>query len=189
MLGCGAPYPGTIARILLALEVSLTDLVPDMTNIDMLLRDKSPKGREKGARKIIIGVNKSHHPNRRRFTIAHEIGHLVLHKGEMVHLDSGIAFAFDREDRQAHANSYTFYLRYTGPLPGGNDVKVDITINELVVFPLIERVVLRGYEEFSDLPENRSIFVYSLDEIATEKTMALADPARNGMGVTFLTSS
>jgi len=92
---------------------------------------------------------------------------------------SGITFAFDHEDRQAHANSYTFYLRYTGPLPRGSDVKVDITINELVVFPLIERVILRGYEEFSDLPENRSIFVYSLDEIATEKTMALADSARN----------
>lgn len=58
-------------------------------------------------------------------------------------------------------------------------MKVDITVNELVVFPLIERVVLQGYEEFSDLPENRSIFVYSLDEIATEKTLALADPARN----------
>jgi hypothetical protein len=92
---------------------------------------------------------------------------------------SGITFAFDREDRQAHANSYTFYLRYTGPLPRGSDVKVDITVNELVVFPLIEHVILRGYEDFSDLPDNRSIFVYSLDEIATEKTMALADPARN----------
>lgn len=30
---------------------------------------------------------------------------------------SGITFAVDREDRQAHANSYTFYLGYTGPLP------------------------------------------------------------------------
>jgi hypothetical protein len=48
---------------------------------------------------------------------------------------SGITFAFDREDRQAHANSYTFYLRYTGPLPTASDVKVDITINELVVLP------------------------------------------------------
>jgi hypothetical protein len=36
-------------------------------------------------------------------------------------------------------------------------VKVDITINELVVFPLGERVILRGYEEFSDLPDNRSL--------------------------------
>ena len=28
----------------------------------------------------IIGVNALHHPNRQRFTIAHELGHLVLHK-------------------------------------------------------------------------------------------------------------
>jgi hypothetical protein len=92
---------------------------------------------------------------------------------------SGITFAFDREDPRAHLNSYTFYLRYTGPLPRGGDVKVDITINELLAFPPEERPILRAYEEFSDLSENRSIFVYSLDEIATEKTIALADPARN----------
>jgi Zn-dependent peptidase ImmA (M78 family) len=29
--------------------------------------------------KHAIGVNKNHHPNRQRFTIAHEIGHFVLH--------------------------------------------------------------------------------------------------------------
>jgi len=28
----------------------------------------------------VIGVNAFHHPNRQRFTIAHEIGHFVLHK-------------------------------------------------------------------------------------------------------------
>ncbi len=68
---------------------------------------------------------------------------------------SGIRFAFDREDRQKHENSYTFYLRYEGPLPRGNDVKVDITLREILVYPLLERPVLRGYEEFADLPENR----------------------------------
>ncbi len=92
---------------------------------------------------------------------------------------SGIRFTFDREDRQPHANSYTFYLRYVGPLPSGNDVKVDVTVREHLAFPLEERAVLRGYEEFSDLPGNRLIQVYSLAEIATEKTIALADPARN----------
>ncbi len=92
---------------------------------------------------------------------------------------SGIAFTFEREDRQAHANSYTFYLQYVGPLPSGNDVKVDVTLREYLVFPLEERSVFRGYEEFSDLPENRRIQVYSLAEIATEKTIALADRARN----------
>ena len=38
----------------------------------------------------IIGVNALHHPNRQRFTIAHECGHLVLHKPQIsqeVHVD------------------------------------------------------------------------------------------------------
>jgi predicted nucleotidyltransferase component of viral defense system len=58
-------------------------------------------------------------------------------------------------------------------------VKVDITINEALFFPLTNRPVLRGYAEFADIPENRSILVYSLDEIAAEKTVALTDLARN----------
>jgi len=92
---------------------------------------------------------------------------------------SGIVFKFDRVDRQTHENSYTFYLKYVGPLPTGNDVKVDVTLREKLVFPLLERPVLRGYEEFSDVPADRLIRVYSLEEIATEKTLALADRARN----------
>ena len=35
----------------------------------------------------VIGVNASHHPNRQRFTIAHELGHYFLHQFEGVHLD------------------------------------------------------------------------------------------------------
>ena len=38
----------------------------------------------------IIGVNSQHHPNRQRFTIAHEIAHLVLHRhliADQVHVD------------------------------------------------------------------------------------------------------
>jgi len=38
----------------------------------------------------VIGVNALHHPNRQRFTIAHEIGHLVMHRdrmSEQVHVD------------------------------------------------------------------------------------------------------
>jgi predicted nucleotidyltransferase component of viral defense system len=107
----------------------------------------------------------------------------ILHRLEAVYREvdesSGITFAFDREDRQKHSNSHTFYLRYTGPLPAGNDVKVDITVREHLAFPIQERPILRGYEEFTDVPENRLIQVYSLEEIATEKTLALADRARN----------
>ena len=37
--------------------------------------------------KVIIGVNSLHHPNRQRFTIAHELGHMLLHTGQEIHVD------------------------------------------------------------------------------------------------------
>ena len=43
----------------------------------------------------VIGVNSLHHINRQRFTIAHECGHLLLHKGE-VHIDK--SFRVNRRD-------------------------------------------------------------------------------------------
>jgi uncharacterized protein len=97
----------------------------------------------------------------------------------LIQEQSGIVFTFDRQDPRVRVNTHTFYLRYIGPLPGNNDVKVDVTINEVLSFPLEDRPVLRGYPEFADLPENRTILVYSLNEIAAEKTVALTDPARN----------
>ncbi len=93
--------------------------------------------------------------------------------------NSGIGFVFDRKDTNSHTNSHSFYLRYTGPLPSSNDVKVDITIREHLAFPLQERSVLRGYDEFSDIPDGRRVRVYSLEEITAEKLMAIADRARN----------
>lgn len=36
----------------------------------------------------VIGVNSSHSLTRQRFTIAHEIGHLLLHGDEEVHIDA-----------------------------------------------------------------------------------------------------
>lgn len=40
----------------------------------------------------IIGVNSLHHPNRQRFTIAHELGHHIMHRDLIdgtVHVDKG----------------------------------------------------------------------------------------------------
>lgn len=33
-------------------------------------------------KRAIIGINRNHHPNRQRFTIAHEIGHYLMHTTE-----------------------------------------------------------------------------------------------------------
>ena len=88
---------------------------------------------------------------------------------------------FDHLDRHSHENSHTFYLAYEGPLPRarGKTVKTDITIRERIVLALEDRPILRGYEEYRDLPEDALIRVYSLDEVAVEKTVALLDRARN----------
>lgn len=40
----------------------------------------------------IIGVNSLHHPNRQRFTLAHELAHIQLHRPQIeaaVHIDKG----------------------------------------------------------------------------------------------------
>ena len=94
---------------------------------------------------------------------------------------SAVEIRLDRLDRHSHENSHTFYLAYEGPLAParGKTVKTDITIRERVVLPLEDRPVLRGYEEYRDLPEDARIRVYSLNEVAVEKTVALLDRARN----------
>lgn len=38
-------------------------------------------------KQAVIGVNSSHHLHRQRFTIAHEIGHFLLHEGDRVFID------------------------------------------------------------------------------------------------------
>jgi Zn-dependent peptidase ImmA (M78 family) len=44
----------------------------------------------RNSEQAVIGVNSLHHPNRQRFTIAHEIGHLLLHKGTEIHVDKAL---------------------------------------------------------------------------------------------------
>jgi predicted nucleotidyltransferase component of viral defense system len=92
---------------------------------------------------------------------------------------SGIRMNFDREDRHSHENTHTFYLEYQGPLPTSNSVKVDITINEQLGFPLVDRPILRSYGGYEDLPTGPTIRSYLLEEIAIEKLAALSDRARN----------
>ena len=38
---------------------------------------------------IVIGVNRNQAPVRQRFTVAHELGHLLLHEHSQIHIDRG----------------------------------------------------------------------------------------------------
>jgi Zn-dependent peptidase ImmA (M78 family) len=45
----------------------------------------------------VIGVNSSHSPQRQRFTIAHEIGHFLLHADERLHVDENFPIGLRNE--------------------------------------------------------------------------------------------
>jgi len=50
---------------------------------------------------VIIGVNEAHPKSRQRFTIAHEIGHFVMHSEiiDKVHVDKTFNYALKRDGR------------------------------------------------------------------------------------------
>lgn len=50
----------------------------------------------------IIGVNEGHHPNRQRFTVAHEVGHFLLHEGEKLYIDGAdCGFHINRRNEES----------------------------------------------------------------------------------------
>jgi Zn-dependent peptidase ImmA (M78 family) len=75
----------------LGVEIRLFELGAEVSGI--LYRD--------GDRKVVV-VNNKHSNVRQRFTIAHELGHLILHKGEPVHVDEGFRVNL-RDPRSATA--------------------------------------------------------------------------------------
>ena len=64
---------------------------------------------------VVLGVNSSHTKNRQRFTIAHEIGHLVLHKGDLfvdktVRLNRDVNSSLAIDPREIEANGFAAEL-------------------------------------------------------------------------------
>lgn len=70
------PVPRIARRLGLKLQLQPFEEKGEMSGI--LVRE---------GKDVILGVNASHHLNRRRFTIAHEIGHYLLHEGNRVFVD------------------------------------------------------------------------------------------------------
>lgn len=82
-------------------------------------------------------------------------------------------------ESQKFKNTITLYIQYAGPLGGmisKNNIKVDITIKELVIYPVNPVKLLPLY---SDQPGNITFPVYSPEEIMIEKICSILDPARH----------
>jgi Zn-dependent peptidase ImmA (M78 family) len=72
---------------------------------------------------FIIGVNSVHPQTRCRFTIGHEIGHLLLHSDEDFHVDEGLPVWFRTQgkktissDKEIEANQFAAALLMPLPL-------------------------------------------------------------------------
>ena len=95
----------------------------------------------KGDAAVII-VNAAHHPNRRRFTIAHELGHHMLHRAYLcdnVHVDKAILkrdeLSSDGTDRkEIQANAFAAELLMPECLMrrwSEIDINDEVTVNSL----------------------------------------------------------
>ena len=74
-----APVPVDKIAKALGVQLKFSPLDDELSGM-IFIKDGTP----------IIGVNALHHSNRQRFTIAHEIGHLVMHRNILeneVHVD------------------------------------------------------------------------------------------------------
>lgn len=116
--------------------------------------------RDKKSGRTIIGVNSAHHKNRQNFTIAHELGHYLLHEGEVIHLD---------EERGA----YTINYRKAASAKGNDDNEREANLfAALLLMPeQLLRKELAG-KSYDLLDENE----YGLKDLAKKfgvSTMAL----------------
>lgn len=54
----------------------------------------------------LIGVNQNHHPNRQRFSLAHEIGHYYLHRNHFELQDEDISHKQMKDIMETEANCF-----------------------------------------------------------------------------------
>jgi Zn-dependent peptidase ImmA (M78 family) len=127
-----APVPVERLAEMIGAEIRYEPFEGDMSG----LAHRDAKGRS------IIGVNSAHPQTRCRFTIAHEIGHLLLHSDEDFHVDEGLPVWFRTQgqktlsnDKEVEANQFAAELLMplsllqveVGKLPENIDVDEAIT--------------------------------------------------------------
>jgi len=85
----------------------------------------------------MIGVNSSHARTRQRFTIAHELAHLVLHEDQRFHVDEQSPIAFRNEESSLATNA--------------NEIEANQFASELL---MPEQLLKR---EIKNLPKNMEV--------------------------------
>lgn len=93
-------YPVNIEKIAEVLGIEIKKMKFSNDNVSGAIKIKGKSGHP------IVVINEDHHEHRQRFTIAHEIGHFILHSIGGMHIDSkGVYF------RDANATSDTSNIK------------------------------------------------------------------------------
>lgn len=105
----------------------------------------------------------------------------ILRKFEAIYdiarKSANIPMRFNRQEEE-QGDSFTFYVNYSGPFGGSierNEIKIDVTLKELLQFPTPSLLLLK---EYSDQPDDIKVKTYSLEEIAVEKVCSLLSSYR-----------
>src|ERR1700683_3832334 len=105
-----APVPVDAIARAVGLDVRYSPGRPDVSGA--LIRN---------GKSAVIAVNSAQHENRQRFTIAHEIGHFLLHKGTNLHFDEDFSVKFRdalsskaEDDLEIEANQFAASLLMPG---------------------------------------------------------------------------
>ncbi|RYZ90656.1 MAG: ImmA/IrrE family metallo-endopeptidase [Proteobacteria bacterium] len=134
----------------LGVQINFAPFEGDLSGL--IYREQTPEGNHA----TVIGVNSLHSPNRRRFTVAHEIGHLVLG-----HLDS--------LEQEIHIDRNFIGIRRDGRSALAVDNK-EIAANQFAAELLMPTEMLKNdFEVFR--ADSIDGFDYEDDELAS----ALAD--------------
>lgn len=103
-----------------------------------------------------------------------EILTLLTQVFQGLNTEAAITARIDENKVTRRPTSLTVYIDFVGPLQGAlgsRDIKMDFTLNEELIFPLDHKDILVRFSDCDSLC--RSLHVYSLEEILTEKLCAL----------------
>jgi Zn-dependent peptidase ImmA (M78 family) len=116
----------------LDIKISYEPFEGDLSVSGLLYRDNSH---------TIIGVNSNESDKRQRFTIAHELGHFILHEGDQLHVDHNFKVNFRNSVSSQGSNSNEIEA---------NAFAASLLMPEHLISEAYETTISNGVDPFSD---------------------------------------
>lgn len=135
----------------IGLQVNYTPLDDDYSGL-LVIRDGT----------AVAHINKLHHPNRQRFSLAHEIGHFVLHEEQQT---SGESAYVDKSMRLYHRADREF----------GQDARMEWQANVFAAEILMPEQLLRSkiFDEGYDLEDENDVSRLAVVLKVSEQALAI----------------